>query len=582
MFGIGTIWKCLSQKRRYSFVFIVILSLFASIAEVVSLGLVIPFVTLIIDPEGFLSSKLGWALELLSLETVVSTSYLVKVLSLAFAVAALSAAGLRVLLVVISTTASHAAGVELSVKIFSSSLYQPYLTHVSRNSSEIISAITQKVSAATSVLSATVILITSSVLLFSISTALVFAEPLAAGVSFIVFGSAYAIIAYSVETKLRVNSLRIASEQTRVMKALREGFSDVRSVLLGSYQKKYIQLYEDAFGNVQKANAQNSIINASPRILMEALAMVVFALFILTLNNNNRDLNSFLPVLALLAISAQRLLPLLQQIYGSWSVIAGSQGSIEEVNRLLEQKGDEGDYGQNTTPMPFSKSIEYRNVWFRYSQKEKYILKEFNLIISKGERIGVIGKTGEGKTTLLDLMAGLLTPCSGEIIIDGISLKQGLTNSWQKNVALVPQNIVLQDATILENITMRSTSFDEDVKAAVSAAKEANVFDFIQSLPEGFATTVGERGVRLSGGQKQRIGIARALYQNASALIFDEATSALDAETEDEVEKSIKMLRKDLTIILVAHRITSLRGCDRIVTLSGGKVKNISGYEDLQ
>jgi ATP-binding cassette subfamily B protein len=216
-----------------------------------------------------------------------------------------------------------------------------------------------------------------------------------------------------------------------------------------------------------------------------------------------------------------------------------------------------------------------------YSGETKFALQNISLTINKGARIGIIGETGSGKSTLLDILMGLLRPTSGDILVDGIALNEGSLRSWQNRIAHVPQNIFLSDGTIEENIAFGSPSEDIDHQLSQMATEQAQLSDFINSLPNGLSTIVGEGGLKLSGGQRQRIGIARAIYKKADVIIFDEATSALDAETENAVIKSINGLSKDLTIIMVAHRITTLKDCSRIIKLD--KLGNITetNYQNL-
>ena len=274
-----------------------------------------------------------------------------------------------------------------------------------------------------------------------------------------------------------------------------------------------------------------------------------------------------LPVLGTLALGAQRLLPALQQGYAAWSSILGAQDSTKEVLDLLDQPLPPEASQLLPTPLTFKKMIQFESVKFRYISEGPWVLDNLSFNIPKGARVGFIGKTGSGKSTCLDLLMGLLEPSSGRIMVDGITLDQKNIRSWQLNIAHVPQTIFLADTSLAENIAFGVPRQDIDMKRVKEAARQAHIDDFIESSSKGYQALVGERGILLSGGQRQRIGIARALYKKASVLVFDEATSALDHETEQAVMQSIKDLSKDLTILIIAHRISTLKNCTQIIDL---------------
>jgi len=264
--------------------------------------------------------------------------------------------------------------------------------------------------------------------------------------------------------------------------------------------------------------------------------------------------------LGALAIGMQRLLPSLHQIYTSWASINGAKASLIDVISLLDQKSS----ASTRAPSPlkkFEEVISLKNISFRYSDSSTYIFKDFNLNIKKGDRIGLVGKTGSGKSTLIDLIMGLLDPTDGAVEVDGYVLTNENKEYWYKQIAHVPQTIFLLDASIAENIAFGIRNDLINKELVIKAAKQAQISEVIDSWPLGYDTVIGERGIKLSGGQRQRIGIARALYKEAKVLIFDESTSALDSETESAVMDAIDNLSHDLTIIIIAHRISTLKNC---------------------
>jgi len=314
---------------------------------------------------------------------------------------------------------------------------------------------------------------------------------------------------------------------------------------------------------------------------MESLGMVLISIFVLALAQKEGGIASALPLLGMMALGAQRMLPLMQQIYGNWSVVAGSKASLEDVIELLDQPLPIDYKDIEPEPLRFKNSISLKNISFSYGLEHPMILRNLCFEIKQGERIGLIGSTGSGKSTTLDLVMGLLEPTHGSIVVDDIVIHSESLKAWRRCVAHVPQTIFLADSSIAENIAFGVPSNQINMDRVRDAANKAMILEFIDSRPLGLDEIVGERGVRLSGGQRQRIGIARALYKQATVIIFDEATSALDNETEAEVMQAISNLGSDLTILMVAHRLTTLKNCSKIIELESGCVKRFGSYQEI-
>jgi ATP-binding cassette subfamily B protein len=272
---------------------------------------------------------------------------------------------------------------------------------------------------------------------------------------------------------------------------------------------------------------------------------------------------------------------LLQQVYGSWTGIRGDQVSLRDALYFLDQPLPDYLFNKQYEKITFNNEIKIINLSFRYEDNLPSVFHNLNFSIKKGDRVGFIGTTGSGKSTLMDLLMGLIEPSSGEITVDDKSIVGSSGRSWQKHIAHVPQSIYLADATIAENIAFGVSGDHIDVFRVKNAARRAQIDSSIESLPFGYKTLVGERGVRLSGGQRQRIGIARALYRDADVIFFDEATSALDSETESAVMDSIQLLSKDLTILIVAHRLSTLKGCTKIIELREDGGYRLLTYRDI-
>jgi len=418
-------------------------------------------------------------------------------------------------------------------------------------------------------------------LLVAIPVALIAIDPVVALVGTGGFGASYALISWLARRRLRRNSQRIADEYTRVVKALQEGLGGIRDVLLDGTQPVYCEVYRQADHVLRRAQGDNVFIGQSPRFVMEALGMVLIAALAYVLSHQAHGATKALPVLGALALGAQRLLPALQQGFAAWASMAGSHASLAATIELLDQPLPAELLSPAPAPLPFRTAIRFRNVRFRYSNDGPWVLDGLDLTIPQGGRIGLVGGTGSGKSTTLDLLMGLLVPTEGEVMVDGQVVTGTLARAWQRTIAHVPQSIYLADTTMAENIAFGVPRAEIDMQRVRDAARQAQIADFIESRPEGYDADVGERGVRLSGGQRQRIGIARALYKRASVLILDEATSALDNETERSVMQAIEGLQRNLTILLIAHRLSTVRHCDTIAELEHGRIVAQAPYDKL-
>tara|TARA_Y100000996_G_scaffold342128_1_gene279568 strand:- start:6385 stop:8163 length:1779 start_codon:yes stop_codon:yes gene_type:complete len=573
------LWSHISKRRKIQFLLLLILTIFASIAEVVSLGAILPFIGILTQPEQVFESP--WLSEFISFFGIKSGQELVLPLTVAFGLAAIIAGSLRLLLLWLSIKLSNATGADLSIEVYERTLYQPYSVHLERSSSEIISGITQKVTAATGVLLAVTAVITSSLLFTSIMTTMLIVDPAVTIIAGLTFGAAYLVVVFFTSSRFELNSRSIATQQTQVVKALQEGLGAIRDVILDATQLVYTNIYRKAILFLMKANGENRFMNQAPRYAMESLGMVLIAIFVLALTNRPGGITSALPLLGMLALGAQRLLPLMQQIYGNWSVVAGSHAALNDVVNLLNQPFPSNHYKEESKPINIENSFSLQNIQFRYNDDTPWVLDNISLEIKKGSRIGLIGATGSGKSTTLDLIMGLLEPSKGSLVVDNRIIDDSLIRSWRRTVAHVPQSIFLADSSIAENIAFGVLPDQIDMDRVKKAASKAMISDFIESRKNNYNEIVGERGVRLSGGQRQRIGIARALYKKANIIIFDEATSALDNETEEIVMETIRNLGNDLTLIIVAHRLTTLKDCTKIIELQNGKISRTGSFQDI-
>lgn len=557
-----------------------LLMICTSLSEVVSIGVVLPFLGVLTAPEQVFDHKL--AQPIIQALNLTEPKQLLLPLTIAFAFAALFSGVMRLMLLWAQTRLSHAIGADFSISIYRRTLYQPYAVHVARNSSEVISGISSKANSLVHYVVLPVLTILSStMMLLTILVALVAIEPVVAFASFAGFSAIYAVVIFASKNRLARDGQRISREQNQVFKALQEGLGGIRDVLIDGTQSVYCKIYRDADLPLRRAQANIQIIGVSPRFGIEALGMVLIAVLAYSLAGRPAGIASVIPVLGALALGAQRLLPVLQQAYSSWVAMSGGQASLSDALDLLDQPLPAYAEAPLPDPIPFQHDIALNKLAFSYTPKGPCVLKELVLNIPKGGRIGFIGSTGSGKSTLLDIIMGLLHPTEGSLAIDGVVVTQQNHRAWQVHIAHVPQTIFLADTTIAENIAFGVSPDQIDLARVRQAAQKAQIAQTIESWSNQYNTLVGERGVRLSGGQRQRIGIARALYKQADVIVFDEATSALDNDTERAVMQAIENLGNELTILIVAHRLTTLKNCTQIVELSDGGVKRIGTYTDI-
>jgi ABC-type multidrug transport system fused ATPase/permease subunit len=558
----------LSTRRRIQFLLVLLLMLTGAAAELLTLGAVLPFLALISEP--------GKSLRYVEVEKFLGSlgldgpTEMLLCLTALFSVAAIAAAVVRAFLAWAINRYVFVLGHELGVKAYSRILYQPYSFHVSRNTSTLIAA-TTKVQAITSGVFLPLLHSISSLVIGSvIVAALFFVDPMISLVAFGGFGAIYLGVSLVMRSRLRTNSRILSLLQSDRIRSVQEGLGGIRDILISNTQPVFIEDYRQCDADLRRAQASNALIGVIPRFFIEATGMVLIAFLALLLTLRERDLAAVLPMLGALALGAHRLLPLMQVIYNGWTQMLGNLGYVEDVLEILEMPVPPHGIGPKAE-LSFTRAINFRDVWFSYPGTATPVLRQLNLTIPKGGRIGIVGETGAGKSTLVDLLMGLLEPTAGQIEVDGRALDMLTSRAWQRRIAHVPQAVFLSEASIAENIAFGVEPAKIDLQRVRRAARQAALASFVESLPDGYETRVGERGVRLSGGQRQRVGVARALYKDATILVFDEATNALDTMTEAAVLYAIRELDRSLTVIMIAHRPSTVAGCDRIVTIAGGQ-----------
>jgi ABC-type multidrug transport system fused ATPase/permease subunit len=565
------IFLSLRRKIQYKFYTVVLLSFCASFLEVISIGALIPFLQIILDNSFSVSSNSIFFYINNFLNLTSKNDYIIF-FSILFIIFSIFSGVFRIFLLFYNIKLSNQASADIGVQIYKKTLFQSFQSHVLEGTSVVISGIIKKTQEIAVVLFSVVDFFSSVLIFTSIFFFIIYLDPVLILISIIFFSLIYILFSLNIKNYLNINSKKISQEQTYIVKALQEGLGSIRDVLLNQTQIFYLKMYEISVKKLNKASGTNEFLNQSPRLFMEMVVLVFISLLILTLIFFERSINSSLVSIGILILGSQRMLPLINKIYLAWTLCQGKRGSLEDIVHLLSKnipylKLEKSNIELEKSQKIKFKKIQFKNVDFKYDNSRDYIFQNLNFNLFAKSKIGIFGKSGSGKSTFLDLLAGLLSPTSGEILIDDKALNDKTDFFWKKKISYISQDIFLYDTSIKNNIALidQFSSVKDDL--VIDCAKKSKIHEFIISNG-GYEAQVGERGVRLSGGQKQRIGIARALYKSSELIIFDEATSALDKQTEEDVLNSIYSLDKNISIIIVSHRIKSLVNCDIIYELA--------------
>ncbi len=473
----------------------------------------------------------------------------------------------------------------ISRELFAKYLYEPYAFFLNRNTSELTAYLASEVARVVSgVLIPCMQLLAKSLLVLLIVFFLFAVDPVVATVAVVMMGGGYVLIYLYTRKKLLVSGKELTKHSRRIFKVLGETFGGIKDVKLMGKEQTFIEQFAQPTKSMIDCYAAQFLVTQVPRYAFEVLAfggIMFIAIYIAIIK---KDYQLVFPLVGLYASAAFRLMPALQDLFAQATLIRFNLPILKTVyeDYVNCTHNEDVKQGEFVPALPFSKSIEFRKLIFQYPKAPKPVIQDLDLLIKANTTIGLVGGTGAGKTTIIDIFLGLLTPQKGEILIDGTKVDENNIRSWQKNVGYVPQHIYLCDDTVTRNIAFGVPDNEINTEAIRVAAKMANIHDFVEKeLPHGYETEVGERGIRLSGGQRQRIGIARALYYNPPVIVFDEATSALDGITEDTILEAIDHLASQKTILIIAHRLSTVKECDIIYFLEHGRIIDQGTYQEL-
>lgn len=582
---VGKINDLLSKKERGNILVLSGVILAMALLEMLGVASIMPFMAVLANPELIMTSPI-----FSTLYTAAGSIGYININQFLFCL------GVLVFALILFSLVFKAAGTymqlrfvlncecAISKRLIKKYLDQPYAWFFDRNSAELGMTILSEVHQIIfQIMQPMMTIIAQSAAVMALLALLLFVDiKLALTVGF-VLGMAYGLIAKLVSGFLLRSGHAHKQANQKRFGTTNEAFSAIKEIKVFGLEETYLSRFSIPAQIYANNQATSLIVGQLPRFLLEGIAFGGMILLLLILMAREGGFASAVPIVALYAFAGYRLMPALQQIYASFSQIRFAEPTLNSLHSNFMALQSKKELGNEVELKKLRHLIELDRIEYKYPNSEQLSLKGISISIPAGSSIGLVGATGSGKTTIVDLILGLLIPDAGSLMVDGQVITNKNRRSWQKKIGYVSQSIYLSDNSIAENIAFGEDVSDIDQSAVEIAARVACLHDFVlNELPNGYATLVGERGVRLSGGQRQRIGIARALYRNPNILILDEATSALDNLTEHDVIEAIHSFRRDMTTIYIAHRLGTVRECDQIYLIDSGEVKASGTYDELK
>ena len=578
------ILKLLDKRERKRLYMIFGAMSISGLIEVVGIASILPFLSLITNPALINDNRiLNWLYTNLQFQS--PNKFLIFI-------------GFMVLLVLIVSNVvvvltmwgvaryTSMRNYSISRNLLSKYLYQPYVFFLNKNTIELGKNILSEVAGVTAALVQLMQIISSGIKALFIFVMLIVVEPLLALSVMAILGIAYIFIYRIVKNKISDIGKRRFDANTELYKVVNEAFGGIKQLKLLGFEEVFINRYSKPSFEYAEVSATNQIVSRTPRYIMEVVAIGGIVSVVLFLLAFDRGFQDTLPIIGLFAFAAYRIMPALQNIFASATALRYYIPALDVLFEDLSSfkgKSHTADYSKKeSSSISLQKELKLEEITFSYTEARKPVIDNLNIKIDSNTSVAFVGKTGVGKTTIADIILGLLRPTSGRMLVDGEEITNDNLHCWQKNLGYIPQDIYLLDDSIARNIAFGVPDEKIDMNIVKSAAQIANIHNFVtEELPNEYQTEVGERGIRLSGGQRQRIGIARALYHNPGVLVLDEATSALDGATEKEVFEAIDNVAQTKTLIIIAHRLTTIRGCDVIYVMKDSKIVGQGKYEEL-
>lgn len=585
---IGRLLALLDRRDRLKLAVLVCVLVLVAAAEMAGIAAIMPFMAVVTNPEVIHSNR--WLNAVYTGFGFPSDRSFLLFLGLVVLALLVTSNGVKATGTFLTLRYHNRLNYTLSRRLLARYVARPYQFFLKRNTAELGSnVITEVTRVVTGVLTPATTIVSSSLMCLAIITLLVAVDPIVALAIAIVLGTAYGTILLTARRKLsEVGKQQITANQER-HKVAGEAMCGIKDLKVLGREVTLLQRFSVHAHRHARNNVTAGLIAQLPRYALETIAFGGILLVVMYLVSRGERATDIAPLLALYAFAGYRLMPALQQLFASITTLRYNAPSLDVLYHDLggDQGGDADSMERlekalHAPVLPFVRELRLRRVSFHYADTPTPALRDLDIVISPLTSIGIVGPTGCGKTTTVDIILGLLVPTEGQFLVDGVAITPHNLANWQKNLGYVPQHIYIADDTIARNIAFGMPDEDIEMTAVRRAARIANIAGFIESeLPDGYETAVGERGLRLSGGQRQRIGIARALYRDPSVLVMDEATSALDGITEESVMEALHNLSRKKTIIVIAHRLTTVRECDVIYLLERGKIVTHGSYFDL-
>ena len=587
LFIVKTILFLLTKKEKKQAIYLLFMLFGMAVFDVVGVASIMPFLSLagdttVVEDSAFLS----WLYEYSKQYGVGNYADFLIFLGITSFITIFVASIYKVLTVYLMNRFVELRRHSIAMRLLEAYTHQNYEYFVTRSSAEISKNILSEVD---QVVSNTIrpffYILAYGLILIIISMLLLYVNFKIALITMVTFSSLYILIYFSFRNKLKSYATLLRKTNEKRFSVIGEVFGGIKYLKFSGNEKKYLEYFKPSSKVFSSIQSGYQTISATPNYLIEIViygAMISLSLYFLifTSDSNTDNLGRALPIIGLYAFSAYKAKPSVHHIFQGLSALKYSKEILLALYKDLV-KYENKDNSLSSQKVIFEKSIQFKNISYSYPNTNTKAINGLNMEIKYGDCIGIVGRSGSGKTTLLDIFLGLIKPLSGKMMVDGVEINSLNVREWQKIIGYVPQDIFLTNGTFLENISFNQDEEEIDIERAINAAKLANLDNLIESKDDTFRHVVGERGVKLSGGQKQRIGLARAFYRNPNILAFDEATSALDSETEKNVMESLKKISNNKTMLIIAHRISTVKDCDHIILMEKGNVIAEGKYDEL-
>ncbi|NCU80708.1 MAG: ABC transporter ATP-binding protein [Acidimicrobiia bacterium] len=567
------VWRLLKSSERRALVGIIFLILVGLILETLSLGIVMPVVAILTQDD--YQTKYRWLTDNLGSPSRENLIVIVMLLMVGIYI-------VRSLFLLWSSWVqkgfSAALSGRLSQRLFTIYLRQPYLFHLQHNSATLMRNSRNANVVVTGGIDPTLVLLTDGLVAIALFTLLIIVEPVGTIITLVAFGVGAWLFQLLTRRRIERWGDQRNLHDGMILQHLQQGLGGAKDVKILGRESEFLDQHEKHLKESLRINRVYSVLQTMPRMYMEILTIAGLAALVISMVLQKQSFTEIIPTLGLFAAAAFRVMPSINRLLGALQTLLYSRAIIASV--YADFKLDAPDENKLVTGIPFSEQLELRSVTFQYPTASTPSLQQVSLVVRRGEAVGFVGPSGAGKSTLVDVILGLFAPTAGLVLVDGQDIQKNLRN-WQNQIGYVPQSIYLTDDTLRRNVAFGLGDENIDENSVRNAIRLAQLEEFVSSLPENLDTVVGERGVRLSGGQRQRIGIARALYHNPSILVLDEATSSLDTPTEHGVMQAVQALQGSKTVIIVAHRLSTVEYCDRLYRIESSRLIEEGTFDEV-